>query len=234
MIDRQQWKDLCWASQRCQRNWNLDKEIPKEDIDTMIYAIKSAPSKQNERHFQVSIITDYESRYKIYDATHNFAHKEDQTPDYAEDGSLNYKHQSQLIGNVLFVFSRDINDIYRSGESHAGGFTLSEDKNVEQAGTHDLRGPKKAQTQRMYQDYGLHSLGIGVGYLLLTAHLLGYKTGCSGGFDQDTTEEITGIKYSQVIVAVGFEDNNRDRTEEHFEPWRRFPSFDKDIKIHWV
>ena len=37
--------------QRCQRNWDLNKQIPKEDLDTIIYAIANAPSKQNLQYF---------------------------------------------------------------------------------------------------------------------------------------------------------------------------------------
>ena len=72
MIDRDKFEELLYKSQRCQRNWDLSKKIPKEDVDTMIHAIKSAPSKQNEKHFQVSIISSYDHRFAIYNATHNF------------------------------------------------------------------------------------------------------------------------------------------------------------------
>ena len=244
MIDRNTLKELIYKSQRCQRNWDLSKEIPKEDVDTMIHAIKSAPSKQNEKHFQVSIISNYHHRFAIYNATHNFAHKEDGvTIDKHPDGSINYKRQSQLIGNLLFVFSRDVNDEYRSGETFAGGKWVKKNKkakkilheNNQTAGRLDFKKPGVIEkNRRFYEDTGLHALGIGVGYLLLTAHLLGYKTGCSRGFHEQTVRDITGMKDSHVIVAVGYHDPDRDRTEEHFEAWRRFPSWDKDRNIQWV
>ena len=52
-VDDESLKELLWSSQRCQRNWDLTKEIPKDDQDLLIHAIKSSPSKQNERHFKV-------------------------------------------------------------------------------------------------------------------------------------------------------------------------------------
>ena len=244
MIDRDKLEELIYKSQRCQRNWDLSKEIPKEDIDTMIHAIKSAPSKQNEKHFQVSIVTDYDQRFAIYNATHNFAHSEDGVNiDKHPDGSINYKRQSQLIGNMLFVFSRDINNEYRAGEAFAGGKRVEKNKKVKEeltksdqtAGRLDFKVPgERKKIRRLYEDHGLHALGIGVGYLLMTAHLLGYRTGCSGGFHRQTVRDITGMKDPHVVVAVGYDDPNRDRKEEHFESWRKFPTWDKDRSIHWL
>lgn len=99
-----------WNSQRCQRNWDLNKEIPKPDQDLLIHAIKSAPSKQNEKHFKVYVISNYDARKKLYDSTKNFAHDADgENLCLNPDGTINYKHQSQLIGNLLFIFCREKN-----------------------------------------------------------------------------------------------------------------------------
>ena len=47
-------KNVIEQSQRTQRNWDLNKQIPKEDLDTIIYAIANAPSKQNLQYFNKS------------------------------------------------------------------------------------------------------------------------------------------------------------------------------------
>jgi nitroreductase len=229
-------KDTLWNSQRCQRNWDLNKEVPTTDIEIMLHSIKSSPSKQNEKHFKVYVISNYDLRKRIYDNTNNFAHDADgESICFNPDGSINYKHQSQLIGNLLFVFCRDVNNVYRSGESYAGSEFVEQDMNVLYAGTIDLSTPdKKRKTQDKYNNAGLHAIGISVGYLLVTAHMLGYKTGCSSGFSKETVSEITGNKFPEIVVAVGFADPTRDSREEHFETHRLFPSFDKEITVEWI
>jgi hypothetical protein len=235
-LDEQDLKKLLWDSQRCQRNWDLEKEIPTHDQDILIHAIKSSPSKQNEKHFKVYVISNYDARKKIYDHTRNFAHDADgETLCFNVDGTVNYKHQSQLIGNLLFVFCREKNNIYRTSESYSGGDFVDEDKNVSQAGLMDLSTQeKRLYVQSRYNAIGLHAIGISVGYLLMTAHLLGYKTGCSSGFDGNAVTEVTGNKNPEIIVAIGYDDKSRDRREEHFERDRLFPSFDKEILIEWI
>lgn len=235
-LNREQLKTMLWDSQRCQRNWDLSKSIPDEDLELLIHAIKSSPSKQNEKHFKVYAITNYDIRKNIYDNTKNFAHDADGiSMCFNQDGTINYKNQSQLIGNVLFVFCREKNDIYRSGESFSGGKFSKEDMNVLRAGTVDMStAEKKKAAQDKLNSYALQAIGISVGYLILTAHMLGYKTGCSSGFDGDSVVNATGNDYPETIVAVGFDDKNRNRLEEHFEPHRLFPSFNKDIDIEWI
>jgi nitroreductase len=139
------------------------------------------------------------------------------------------------MGNLLFVFCREKNNVYRAGESYSGAPFIEKDMNVPYAGTIDMStSEKKAYVQDWSNSISLHSLGIAVGYLLVTAHMLGYKTGCSSGFPKDIASQIIGHPYPEVIVAVGYEDLNRDRREEHFEVGRFFPSWDKEIKFDMV
>ena len=45
-------------SQKCQRNWELNKKIPKEDLDLIIEAVTNCPTRQNinfyNKHFYKS------------------------------------------------------------------------------------------------------------------------------------------------------------------------------------
>jgi len=228
-MNNEEYKKILWNSQRCQRNWDLTKTIPKQDIETMLHAISSAPSKQNEKHFEVFVINDYSARKKIYDGSRNFAHKGDESLDLHPDGTINYKRQSQLMANTLFVFCRAENNLFRSSESHA----VKLDVNV--AGLHDMSTNEKRDfVRKKHIRSGLHSIGIAVGYLLVTTHMLGYKTGVSSGFGAAPVKEVTGNNWPEVIVGVGYEDATRDRTEEHFEQGRFFPSWDKDIDVKWI
>ncbi len=234
--DKENFKKLLWDSQRCQRNWDLTKTIPNDDLDLMVHSIKSAPSKQNESHFCVYGIFDYNLRKKIYNGTENFAHDADGVSlCLNDDGSINYKYQSQLIGNFLFVFCRESNKEHRSGESFSTEEFIKKDANLARAGTVDFSTVEKREyVQKRYDDFGLHAIGIAVGYLLITAHMLGYRTGCSAGFSADIVSEITGHPRPEIIVAVGFNDKTRDRREEHFQKGRLFPSWNKEIKFEII
>jgi len=43
-------------SQHTQRNWNLDKQLPKEDVNTLLQAVTNCPSKQNIAFYKVHFI----------------------------------------------------------------------------------------------------------------------------------------------------------------------------------
>lgn len=228
-MNNEEYKKILWNSQRCQRNWDLTKTIPKQDIETMLHAISSAPSKQNEKHFEIFVINDYNARKTIYDDTLCFAHKEDKTLDLHSDGTINFKKQSQLIANTLFVFCRAENNLFRSSES------LADNTEVEVAGLHEMRTSEERDAiRKKHLKNCSHSIGIAVGYLLVTAHMMNLKTGVSSGFGIQSVRDVTGSAWPELIVGVGYEDATRDRTEEHFEQGRFFPSWDKEIDVKWI
>ena len=45
-------------SQHCQRNWDLSKSIPKEDLDLLVTAATECPSKQNVAFYKAYFITN--------------------------------------------------------------------------------------------------------------------------------------------------------------------------------
>ena len=47
-------------SQRCQRNWDLNKTIPENDLQTIVTAATECPSKQNIDFYQVHVVRDRE------------------------------------------------------------------------------------------------------------------------------------------------------------------------------
>ena len=90
-------------------------------------------------------------------------------------------------------------------------------------------------------------MGISVGELILSAGLLGYKTGICSALDTRPIRDILGIKQNpKLLVGVGFPNEqlnriqhsevlNKDvpekfRTGELDEHWN-FPTFDKNIKV---
>ena len=40
-------------SQHCQRNFDLSKQIPEDDIDLIIHSVTNCPSKQNIAYYKV-------------------------------------------------------------------------------------------------------------------------------------------------------------------------------------
>jgi nitroreductase len=65
-------KKAIHRSQHCQRNWDLTKEIPEEDMDLIITAATQCPSKQNIAHYKVHAITNRDLIEKIHQNTVGF------------------------------------------------------------------------------------------------------------------------------------------------------------------
>jgi nitroreductase len=84
-------------SQHCQRNWNLEKEIPQEDLQTMVHAITNCPSKQNAAFYNVYTITDRDTIERIHEKTEGFYHRDEEK----------MVSNSQTLANVLFVFTNN-------------------------------------------------------------------------------------------------------------------------------
>jgi len=106
-------------SQHCQRNWNLEKEIPQEDLQTMVHAITNCPSKQNAAFYNVYTITDRDTIERIHEKTEGFYHRD-------EEKMIS---NSQTLANVLFVFTNNTEnsnrlnkkrDIYGDNEAIIG------------------------------------------------------------------------------------------------------------------
>jgi hypothetical protein len=99
----------------------------------------------------------------------------------------------------------------------------------------------------IYREQQSYSIGIPVGQLILTANLLGYKTGICSAMDSGPIKKLVGTENSvKLLVGVGFENTETDRrlhaetlnkdVAEKFKngnlekPWR-FPSFKKYTKV---
>ena len=52
--------DYARLAQPCQRNWLEDEKIPQEDIDYIIEACTTMPSKQNIPYYSIAYTTDRE------------------------------------------------------------------------------------------------------------------------------------------------------------------------------
>ncbi len=62
-------KFLDWqqVTRRCQRNWDHSKPIPKDIVDFLTKVATLSPSKQNDRHYGVCVVTNKDILAKIHD-----------------------------------------------------------------------------------------------------------------------------------------------------------------------
>ena len=60
-------------SQHTQRNWDLNQNIPKADIKTLLHAVTNCPSKQNIAFYKVHFIQDREVIEEIHELTYGFS-----------------------------------------------------------------------------------------------------------------------------------------------------------------
>lgn len=82
-------------SQHCQRNWDLSKQIPDEDLEVLATTVTACPSKQNIVFYTPYFITDRNIIEQIYENTDGF------TVSY-KDGTT--QKNSQTLANLLVVF----------------------------------------------------------------------------------------------------------------------------------
>jgi nitroreductase len=227
-------------AQRAQRNYDLSKSILTDDLETLIYSAVNSPSKQNETHYQLNIYTDQNKIKDIYNCTKRFSlikDEEDRKNSFEEnkDGIFwqnvdTSVYNSQILSNVLFVYIDD-NGLPRGGNSSIAQKTNN----------------SNSESFQNYNNQKNYSIGISVGQLILSATLLGYKTGICSAFDPVAIKKVVNTDMEvKLLVGIGYENKNLDRRlhsitknkdlQEKFrngdlEEYWRFPSFEKNIKV---
>lgn len=88
---------------QCQRNWDISKNIPIEDLDILIQTVENAPRKNLIRFFSLLVATDRTVIDKLQKLT----------VFNVKDGISN---QMQVFANAVFVFIKDydLKDAYMS------------------------------------------------------------------------------------------------------------------------
>jgi nitroreductase len=226
-----------YYAQKAQRNYDHSKEIPEEDLKLLIYAATICPSKQNEVHYRLNIITDKEKINEIYFHTKNFSlfrNNNDIKEQFSDENGIwkfdqsKCVRNSQVKANILFVYED------YSGQARGGDHILATRNS-------------NSVTYSTYARAKDTSIGISVGELILTANLLGYRTGISSGFDDDAVRSVLNTENSiKLLVGIGYENKsvnrrthpdvlNKDvpesfRTGDLEDGWK-FPSFYKNIPV---
>ena len=90
-------KNAVLRSQHCQRNWDLSKSMPEEDIELLTHAATNCPSKQNVAFYKTYFITDRTVIENIHANTEGFRLNDQMTTN------------SQTLANLLIVFTTNKN-----------------------------------------------------------------------------------------------------------------------------
>lgn len=192
-------------SQHCQRNWDISKEIPEEDLNLIAHAATQCPSKQNVAYYDVYFITNRDLIEKIHNSTNGFF----------IDGK--HRTNSQVMANLLVVFAdKDLEDVAKNIEAE------SFHRNTEM----DTLAYNGLVTPAAERDVNM-AIGVAAGYVNLTASLLGYRTGCCACFDGVSIQKLLNSNTVRLLMGVGYPDEARPRREHHLDSSIIFPTLKK-------
>ena len=206
------------STKKAQRNWDLSKEIPQEDLDTMIYAAQKSPKKQMETHFSLHVYTDPATIRAIYDNTKKFSIYPVDTPDVPEG---EWTPPEGMFEDVDGSFYQDDHFSVKNSQILANAmFVYCEDRRTVRGGTHFMAKKEGASPNvlSIYEEQIDFSIGISVGQLLLSSAMMGYKTGICSALDSDMISDILpkdpdgDHQNPKLIIGVGYENEGVDRT----------------------
>ncbi len=220
-------------SQRCQRNWNLSKVIPDEDLEVIKTAVTNCPSKQNVTFYKPYFITNREQIEKIHAASMGAFTVDKDT------GEGRYNTNSQLLANLLVVLVEDYDEAHFNRNPHIKAYFnqhITKDE-LDQELFHNS-GNEENVMKEMLENFRRDrdvAIGIAAGYMNLSATLLGYSTGCCQCVSQDVVHEVLGVKGRiLLIMGIGFADETRPRREHHLEHNSIFTTQSKNIKVNEI
>jgi nitroreductase len=192
-------------SQHCQRNWDLSKEIPQDDLDLILTSVTQCPSKQNIAHYKVHAITNRDIIEAIHSHTVGFAVT--YTPYVAETNS-------QVLANLLLVF--EAYEVNVDGDTVAS--RNDETRMLKNGGLTDSAAALLLRDRHM-------AVGIAAGYCNMTSSLLGYSTGCCACFDSEKIQKILGLDNEIILMmGVGFKNPDMNRRIHHTNHNFMFPT----------
>ena len=196
-------KKAILSSQRCQRNWDLTKTIPEEDLAVLEAAVSECPSKQNYIFYKPYLITNRDHIEAIYHLSEDV------------DGLRN----PQLLANALVVFTESSEFIDQINDGNIRNHEARDITNKEDL-AHSLDFQKNV------------ALGIASGYLNLTASLLGYKTGCCTCVNKPLVQQIINSdRVVTLVMGIGIGDDTRPRRQHHLDKEVTFSTFSKKITV---
>lgn len=193
-------------SQHCQRNFDLSKQIPEDDIDLIIHSVTNCPSKQNIAYYKVYAITDQTVIEKIHSYTDGF------TKNYETQETTT---NSQVLANLLLVFEMEDFTVKSLGSQRNLQTVRLTDNDLT---NEDWNAFKKDSHM---------STGVAAGYANLTASIIGYNTGCCACFDNEAIKQELGLKNDvMLLMGIGFKNEDVNR-RIHPKTGFKFPTLKK-------
>ena len=211
-------------SQHTQRNWDLTKRIPQEDIDTMLHAVTNCPSKQNIAFYKVHFIEDRSLIEDIHNLTYGFGTnsespalpngQENTQPSYLlrKAEGLGCETNPQTLANLLVIFEEvDVLEELENDPVPRNAFTRSFLKNGSLS---------EVQVQELERDRSV-AVGIAAGYLNIVASLMGYRTGCCQCFHEEGVQETALLRGRPLLLmGVGFPQEGVSRRQHHIRDFK--------------
>lgn len=187
-------------SQHCQRNWDLEQEIPEQDLELLYTAATQCPSKQNVAFYKAHFILNRSIIEKIHSKTLGFTTKDGHTTN------------TQILANLVVVLEEHIDltndNVWRNEET-----------------SKVLDGTDNGSSQKTLNIDQHMAVGVAAGYLNLTASMLGYATGCCACFDAAGVKEILNLEnYPLLLMGIGFKDPSLNRRVHHLDHNFVFPN----------
>jgi nitroreductase len=206
--------DAVIRSQHCQRNFDLSKKIPQDDLDLIIHSVTNCPSKQNIAYYKVHAITDQKTIEKIHLLTDGF------TKNY-ETGETTTN--SQVLANLLLVFEMEDFTVN----------SLGSQRNLQTVRLTD--SDLTPEDWNAFKKDSHMSTGVAAGYANLTASIIGYNTGCCACFDNEAIKEELGLKNDvMLLMGIGFKNEEVNR-RVHPQTGFKFPTLKKQkIDVNYI
>lgn len=203
-------KKAIHKSQHVQRNWDLTKSIPQEDLDLIAEAVTGAPSKQNVTFFKPYFITDRKTIEAVHRSTSGFMIHDGKQGGKSSKGDR-LTTNPQTLANLLIVFAEDFNEDDAKNKTDVSW-----------------------ETDVMENDRQT-AIGVAAGYVNMVSGLLGYGTGCCSCCDKGEIQRTLGIdKKPVLLMGVGFPDESKPRREHHLNSDLTFPTKRKSIEVSYI
>ena len=205
---RKMLKETIHESQKCQRNWDLSKQISDADKSLIIESATNCPSKQNLNYYKLHVIEDRDKIEKIHENTRGFGPiYSDYDPELREENAFDNTKEdegkmytnAQVMGQMLLAFTKNEDALLQRQKKD----DWSEDRSM--------------------------AIGIAAGYVNVVATQLGYATGCCKCMDSKAVKDVLG-ETPILLMGVGCADKTRDRREHHTENFV-FPTLKKNKNI---
>ena len=196
-------------SQHCQRNFDLSRKIPEDDLELLVYAATNCPSKQNIKFYNLHVITNKDVISKVHELSPGVDAIDKNT------NEIVHTTNSQVLANAIFVFEA----------LPWGKMTPHYYKKLSFGEDYDC----------FERDLNT-AIGIAAGYVNLTASMLFYSTGCCQCFNVEAIKSYLKLDQKpKLIMGLGFKSPNLNRRVHPVDKNLIFPTRKKEeILVNYI